>query len=80
MPTWNLRDRKRQSLRAAGVAAAIKVIGVIAVGATRFAMMGDQSPGKAWNKFFNNSTQRFQAAMAKLMRSIFFSGLLTVSP
>ena len=47
VPTWNLRTPLRQSLQAASVKLPAELSASSEVGATRFAMMGDQSLRKA---------------------------------
>ena len=47
MPTWNLRAPVRQSLQAADVKSPEELSAFIGAGATRGAMMGDQSLRKA---------------------------------
>jgi len=47
VPTWNLRAPERQSLTTASVQLPAKLSASSGVGATRVAMMGDRSLGKA---------------------------------
>jgi hypothetical protein len=63
VPTWKLQAPVCQSPQAADMKSPEDLTASIGVGATRGAMVGDQSLRKAWGKVIVSSV-RFQAASA----------------
>jgi len=62
VPTWNLRAPVRQSLQAADVLSPEELSACIGAGATRGAMVGDQSLRKAREGFIVSSVAHAAAA------------------
>ena len=71
VPTWNLRTPLRQSLQAASVKLPAELSASSEMGATQFAMMGDQSQRKA-RGVIGKRGKSIQAGSANAVRATFF--------